>query len=148
MPEKCAICGCSVHRSGEYATPTVAGRSHATKHHYVAERFFGRSPNRRGTQRDPIFLRCPWGVERKTTVFCYECHEELLHNPVFLPGNVQAFANLVKARKLNENQKTGNRKKIAGRIKLLHEVIEAGLEKLAQQGAPPDRNSVTLHCRR
>ena len=72
-------------------------------------------------------------------MFCYECHEELLHNPVFLPGNVQAFANLVTARNLNENQKTEDRKKIAGRIKLLHEVIEAGLEKLAEQASPPDR---------
>src|SRR5580692_11502054 len=32
--ERCAICGCQLHRSGEYATPTVAGRSHATEHHY------------------------------------------------------------------------------------------------------------------
>jgi hypothetical protein len=39
-----------------------------------AERFFGR-----------IFDKCPWGVEGDTTILCYDCHEELLHNPVFLP---------------------------------------------------------------
>ena len=72
-------------------------------------------------------------------MFCYECHEELLHNPVFLPKDIEAFARLVKARKLNEKQKTVNRKKIAGRITLLHEVIEAGLEKLSEQAGEFDR---------
>jgi len=132
MTEKCAICRCKVHRSGEYARPTVAGRSHATKHHYVAERFFGRSSNRKGTRRRPIFQNCPWGGEGETVVFCYECHEELVHNPVFLPKDIQTFAELVKARELDETKKTADRSKLAGRIELLHEVIEAGLEKLAE----------------
>jgi hypothetical protein len=43
MTEKCAICGCELHRiAGTYARPTVEGRSHASKHHFVSERFFGR----------------------------------------------------------------------------------------------------------
>lgn len=79
MSERCAICGCDLHRDGEYAKPTIKGRSHATRHHFVAERFFGRSANRRGTQRSPIFKKCPWGVEKQSAVFCYECHEELIH---------------------------------------------------------------------
>src|SRR5438874_2904736 len=28
MDETCAICGCQLHRTGEYAQPTVLGRSH------------------------------------------------------------------------------------------------------------------------
>ena len=131
MIETCSICGCELHRTKDtYALPTVEGRSHASKHHFVAERFFGRSKNRRGTQRDKIFEKCPWGVEGETTIFCYECHEELLHNPVFLPDDIERLASLVKERGLDENRKTESKDKIAGRIKLLHEIIQRGLEEL------------------
>lgn len=130
---RCAICGCELHRSpGTYARPTVEGRSHASKHHFVAERFFGRSNNRRGTQRNRLFKECPWGVERKTEVFCYDCHEELLHNPIFLPIDIARLADLVKARHLNENIKTESKDKIAGRIKLLHEIIQRGIGALKE----------------
>ena len=131
MIEKCAICGCELHRNKDtYARPTAEGRSHASKHHFVAERFFGRSNNRRGTQRDKVFEECPWGVEGKTTIFCYDCHEELIHNPVFLPKDIERLATLVKARGLDEKSKTDSKEKIAGRIKLLHEIIQRGLEDL------------------
>ena len=128
--ERCAICGCQLHRSGEYATPTLAGRSHATEHHYIAERFFGRSKNRRGTKRGGIFKGCPWGYEGKKDSYCYECHEELLHNPVLLPEDFAAFARLVRFRGLNEKHKIEDRSKLAGRIMLLHECISLGLTEL------------------
>ncbi len=130
MKTNCAICGCKIHRGGEYATPTIEGRSHATKHHYVAERFFGRSANRKGEQRKPIFSECPWNIEGETNEFYYECHEELLHNPVLLPTDISGFAELVKLRRLNEMTRTTRRDKIADRIRLLHEVIEHGIEEL------------------
>jgi hypothetical protein len=66
----------------------VKGRAHATKHHYVAERFFGRSKNRRGAQREPVFKSCPWDAEGKFAIFCFECHEELIHNPIVLPEDM------------------------------------------------------------
>jgi len=131
--ETCAVCGCKLHRNGEYAKPTVKGRSHATKHHFVAERFFGRSANRRGTQKHPIFEKCPWDVEKQFSVFCYECHEELIHNPVFLPQDIKNFAALAQERGLGEQQKLNSREKIAGRIQLFHEVIQAGIDKLGNQ---------------
>jgi len=130
--EHCEICGCKLHRAGDYAKPTVEGRSHATRHHHVAERFFGRSANRPSTVRDPIFTECPWDEEGNTSVFCYECHEELIHNPVFLPSDIRLLAKLVKARGLDEQEKTDDRSKVAGRIKLLHDVIEAGLKEMAE----------------
>ena len=126
MSETCAICGCLLHRGGGYAKPTLAGRSHATRHHYVAERFFGRTQNRRGTQRTRLLQQCPWGMEREVVVFCYECHEELIHNVVFLPEDIEKLAELVRKRRLNEKNKSKSRKNIAGRIKLLHEVVEIG----------------------
>src|SRR2546425_2396179 len=82
MTEHCAICGCHLHRTnGTYATPTIEGRSHATEHHLIPERFFGRSKNRPRTKTEGIFTSCPWGHEGESKVFCYECHEELLDTP-------------------------------------------------------------------
>jgi hypothetical protein len=110
----------------------VEGRSHATKHHFVAERFFGRSGNRQGTKTEGVFETCPWSHEGKSAVFCYECHEELLHNPVLLPQDIAAFSALVRSCGLSEDQKPEDRKKIAGRIKLFHEVIARGIKAVAQ----------------
>jgi hypothetical protein len=142
VEERCNICACRLHRSGGYATPTVLGRSHATDHHYVAERFFGRSKNRRGTVRERVFVTCPWQSEGLTATYCYECHEELLHNPVFTAKDIKAFARLVTIRNLSEDQKPAGRDKLAGRIQLLHEVIEAGLKALVPEddeaGVPPN----------
>jgi len=138
--ERCGICGCALHRTaGTYALPTPEGRSHATRHHFVAERFFGRSSNRSGTKRDSVFATCPWGAEGESGVFCYECHEELLHNPVFLPDNIATLAQLVKARGISESEKSADRSRLAGRVLLLHEVIAAGLDAVAkkQSGSSP-----------
>jgi hypothetical protein len=117
-------------QSGTYATPTIEGRSHATEHHYVAERFFGRSTNRRNEQRERLFEACPWNLEGKKELYCYECHEELLHNPVLSPADVADFSRLVKSRGLDEAAKPVHRQQLAGRVQLLHEVIEAGLAAL------------------
>lgn len=57
-------------------------------------------------------------------------HEELIHNPVFLPDDVEGFAELVEHRGLAESTKTESRDKLAGRIELLHEVIARGIEAL------------------
>jgi hypothetical protein len=126
--EVCAICGCSLHRTpATYGELTAKGSSHATRHHFVPERFFGRSSNRPG-QREGIFRVCPWDHERKTGVFCCECHEEHLHNPVLLPQDVERFAQLVKLRRLSERNKGAQRHRIAGRVRLLHEVVDRGLD--------------------
>jgi hypothetical protein len=136
MTERCAICGCPLHRTKDtYARPTVEGRSHATSHHYVAERFFGRSTNRRGTKTEGIFSSCPWGHEGESVVFCYECHEELVHNPILLPEDISKLAELVKSRGLSEESKTESREPIAGRVALFHEIIARGLDSLLEERA-------------
>lgn len=132
MSEHCAICGCELHRNGNYARPTIEGRSHASSHHLVPERFFGRSSNRRGEQRERLFEVSPWGHEGEKAIFCYECHEELLHNPVILPADLAAFAELVRLRGLDEAVKNSGREKLAGRIALFHEVLAAGIERLLE----------------
>ena len=136
MGERCAICNCMLHRTaGTYARPSPEGRSHATRHHFVAERFFGRSSKRRGTVTNGIFSSCPWGHERETALFCYECREELLHNPVLLPADIATFAALVKQLGLTEEQKTSDRSKLGGRVELLHEALARGLASLAEEQA-------------
>lgn len=135
MVERCGVCGCPLYRGRDaYANETLQGRRHATKHHYVAERFFGRSANRRGTVLTPVFRVCPWKLEGQSGIFCYECHELLIHNPAFLPGDVAAFAELVSARWLSERRsKPNHRRKIAGRIQLLQEVITRGLQSIREE---------------
>ena len=129
MNTKCAICGCIINRGGEYATPTIQGRSHATRHHNIAVRFFY-IEDRAGNPKTPIFRIDPWNMEGHTTEFCYDCHEELLHNPVFLPDDIIGFSELVRLRKLDESEKTQSREELAGRIKLLHEALETGIKIL------------------
>jgi len=46
----CAICGAKIYwgnKTKDYGKPTSSGRSHGSLHHYVPERFFGRSANRK-----------------------------------------------------------------------------------------------------
>ena len=138
MTETCAICGCLTNRSGDYGTETVWGRSHASDHHYVAERFFGRSKNRPKKKRVPLFDTCPWGIEGESENFCYECHELLLHNPVLLPDDISNFAELVRLRQLSEEAKTESRELISGRIQLFNEIISRGIhELLLEEGHRP-----------
>lgn len=95
--------------------------------------FFGRSrSNRKHEYRDRVFESCPWNLERQSGTFCYECHEELLHNPVFTKIDIERFASLVRRRGLNEDEKTASREKLGGRIQLLHAVIAGGLNSLEE----------------
>jgi hypothetical protein len=77
-----------------------------------------------------IFEKCPWGHEGRKEVFCYDCHEELLHNPVFLPEDIGRLSRIVRARRLSESSKTDSRDLLAKRIELLHEVISRGLKEI------------------
>lgn len=140
MSQHCELCGCQLHRGrGTYAEATVEGRSHATEHHYVADRLYGKKANGKVTKHTPVFAAGDWpeGDAFPTGTFCYECHEELLHNPVLLRDDVAEFAELVRARGLDEEQKPEGREKLAGRVRLLHECIRVGIAALrAIEGLP------------
>ncbi len=56
-----------------------------------------------------------------------------MHNPVLLPEDIEHLSYLVKQRGLSEEQKTTDRSKLGGRIKLLHEALARGLQSLAQE---------------
>ena len=76
----------------------------------------------------PLFTECPWNLEGQSAVMCYECHKIMLHNPVILPADIQRFAELVRNRGLDEPEKTEDRSKFAGRIKLFQAVIAEGIQ--------------------
>jgi hypothetical protein len=80
-------------------------------------------------------VSCPWEQEGRYQLFCYECHEELLHNPVLLPEDIVVLAELVRRRDLSEDIKLEDRTKIAGRVKLFHEVIARGLKLVKEECA-------------
>jgi hypothetical protein len=146
--ERCLICECQLHRQGGYGVPTAKGRSHASAHHFVPERFFGRSKTRRGEQRDRLLALSPWGHEGETGVFCYECHEELLHNPVLLPEDLAVLRELVRLRGLTEDLKPESREKLASRVMLFHEAVALGIRELLsreQRPKPPNTYEAPGH---
>ena len=96
----------------------------------MPERFFGRSENRPKTLGARIFEQCPWGLERETRAFCYDCHELLIHNPVLLPDDLVCFAAIVKERGLSEDDKDDSYEKLAGRVVLFNEIIRRGLAEI------------------
>jgi hypothetical protein len=63
-------------------------------------------------------------------LLCYECHEELVHNPVLLPDDLAKLRTLIELRGLGEDAKGEKRDAIAGRVRLFHEVIARGLDEL------------------
>jgi hypothetical protein len=67
-------------------------------------------------------------------VFCYDCHELLLHNPVMLPEDIRRFRKLVSRRGFSEDDaKPDSFEKIGKRIMLLREVISHGLTALLDE---------------
>jgi hypothetical protein len=50
-----------------------------------------------------------------------------------LPEDIARFASLVKQLGLSEEQKTADRSKLGGRIRLLHEALARGLQLLVEE---------------
>lgn len=130
----CAICGCVLcSKKDTYGKTTLAGRGHRSRHHHIAERFFGRSKTRPGTERPAILKESDWPKNDEPVILCYECHEELIHNPILLKEDLENFSKLVIRDGCSEIKKEDSRDKIARRIILFHEVIETGLKQLLEK---------------
>ena len=63
-------------------------------------------------------------------VFCYECHEELLHNPILLPDDIAKLRQCFVQKGITETEKTNDRILAARRVALLHEVIQRGISSM------------------
>ena len=131
--EDCEICGCRVTRGPGYGEANSVGRSHASRHHLIPQRFLGGPGAGRTEDRSPLFSHSPWGHEDDCAVLCYDCHEELLHNPVLLHEQIETLAALCRLRGCNETDKTEDRSPLAARVQLLHEAIALGLEELLKR---------------
>ena len=129
-PERCRLCGCRVHRGGPYAAPTIEGRSCASEHHLCGRALPWALENLTWRPACQDFRNVSVGIRRKVAVYCYECGEKLLHNPVIIEADIERFAQLVRLRALNEDAKPAARQKMVGRIRPLYEVIDAGLSVL------------------
>ncbi len=55
------------------------------------------------------------------------------HNPILLPEDIARLAIVVRKLGLDETNKSDSREKIAGRIKLLHEIISRGLRDIEKE---------------
>lgn len=137
---QCSYGQSHLQRALEYARPNLEGRSHATRYHYVAERFFGRSSNRNGKIREPNFSSCPWGVEKRialislnpggSTVSPDRLCRWLLLSPDRLPSNQlvmtqELIANMLGVRREGVTEAAGKLEKLGviryarGRITVL-----------------------------
>jgi len=131
--ERCALCRCLVHRTrGTYATDTHEGRSHATGHHLVPQRFLGKSATRRKKgPRTAILRPDTFPTPGELLVFCYECHEELLHNPMLLEEDIRRLAELFELSEASEpDGKPFEKVRLARRIEIFHNTIAEGVRCL------------------
>lgn len=80
-------------------------------------------------------MTCQKGTKAKPLSSATNCHEELLHNPVLLPEDVERLSEVVKARCIGEEAKEESLNKLAERIKLFHEIIDKGLNEIETEVA-------------
>ena len=107
-------------KKGQYAKDSINGRSYPTKHHLIAKRFYNK-------KRKKIFET----IDKPSVVeLCYDCHEELLHNPVLSANDIEKFSMLIKQKECNETIKDDSKNKIRERIDLFAEIIAEGIKTL------------------
>ena len=93
--DHCMLCGIEF-TSGAYATEN--GRYNRSEHHLFPLRF----KKYRISQRS---LAKKLNVETQdfdSVHLCYECHEELLHNPVFTTKMIEELSHLMKGKRLED----------------------------------------------
>ena len=113
--DRCVLCGIKFTTGGVYATES--GRHNRSEHHLFPARFekFGIS------QRS---LAKKLNVETQdfdSVHLCYECHEELLHNPVFTTKMIKGLSHLMKGKSFED------------KVITLSRVIELGIEEAIKE---------------
>ena len=98
----CILCGIEF-TTGVYATES--GRYNRGKHHLFPSRFKKYGISQRS-------LAEKLNVESQDLDFvhlCYDCHEELLHNPVFTAKMIEKLSPLIKGKSLEDKVITMSR---------------------------------------
>ena len=113
---QCMLCGI------EYATGVVYASEHGRRsrgrHHLFPRRFEKRGMSQEGLARK-------LDVETRDLGFvhlCYECHEELLHNPVLTIKMLDELSHLIKGKSLED------------KVVTLSRIIELGIKGAMKGG--------------
>ena len=108
--DHCMLCGIEF-TTGAYATEN--GRYNRSEHHlfparfkkyHISQRSLAKKLNIESQDFDSVHL-------------CYECHEELLHNPVFATKMIKELSQLMRGRSLED------------KVIILSRVIELGIRE-------------------
>ena len=92
--DHCMLCGIKFSTKGVYGTE----KYHRSEHHLFPLRFKKYRINQRS-------LAKKLNVETQdfdSVHLCYECHEELLHNPVFTTKMIEELSHLMKGKRLED----------------------------------------------
>ena len=111
----CMLCGTKFSTKGVYATKN--GQYNRSEHHlfparfkkyHISQRSLAKKLNVESRDFDSVHL-------------CYECHEELLHNPVFTTKMIKELSHLMRGKSLEDKV-----------ITLFH-VIELGIREAIKE---------------
>ena len=112
--DHCILCGIEF-TTGAYATEN--GRYNRSEHHlfparfkkyHISQRSLAKKLNLESQDFDSVHL-------------CYECHEELLHNPVFTTKMIKELSHLMRGKGLEDKATT------------LSRVIELGIREATKE---------------
>jgi len=109
------LCGIEVTTSGVYATEN--GQHYRSKHHLVPNRFNKYRISQRSLAKK---LNVETG-DFISILLCYECHEELLHNPVFTTKMIKELSHLMRGKSLED------------KVITLSRVIELGIREAIKE---------------
>lgn len=121
MLEHCLICNCELNKSGHYGEDTRVGRAHRSRHHHVPQRFF-RRPDLGVTRTDHLFSSSARGESRDRLGSIATNVTRSCSTIQYSSRGMSRASHVLFAGK--------DWTKIAGRIRLFHAVIEAGLAAL------------------
>ncbi|HEY9205431.1 MAG TPA: hypothetical protein VIO58_05870 [Candidatus Methanoperedens sp.] len=98
-----------------YAYGTSEGLTHLSRHHIFPKRL------KKYFTNDEIQKIFHIDNPSSSMVFCYECHEEILHNIILNDSMVAMLSTLL------------DRKDKKTKIKIIHEILKKGIEEYSKE---------------
>ncbi len=99
------LCGIKFSKTGVYAEKTESGQRYRAEHHLIPKRFEKYHISQRS-----LAEKLNVGTQDFVPVYlCYECHEELLQNPVFTAKMLEELSPLIKGKSLEDKVVTLSR---------------------------------------
>ena len=112
--DHCMLCGIEF-TTGVYATEN--GRYNSSEHHLFPTRF-----KKYGISQRSLAKKLNVETQDFDSVYlCYECHEELLHNPVFTTKMIKELGYLMLGRSLED------------KVIIISRVIELGIKEAIKE---------------